>query len=207
VAAAQAAHPVRRPSVLERWKINTRVTNPPAWGHGMPHQNEPGNEELEREIRALRGVCRSVLLATVDSEGLPDASSAPCLVDAEGNIYIFVSGLARHTRNLSATGRVSAMFIEDEAEAANIFARRRLILTCTAVTIARDHPEWEAYLDSMTERLGRLVGTLRGLGDFQLFRLTPHSATYVRGFGQTFHFEGEGLKQVSLVRPERRSEK
>lgn len=55
----------------------------------------------------------------------------------------------------------------------------------------------------MAERLGKLVETLRGLADFQLFCLTPHRATYVRGFGQTFRFEGEGLKQMSLVRPER----
>jgi heme iron utilization protein len=67
--------------------------------------------------------------------------------------------------------------------------------------LARDHPEWEGHLDRFAGRFGKFVETLRGLADFQLFRLTPRSATYVRGFGQTFRFEGEGLMQMSRVRP------
>lgn len=149
--------------------------------------------ELQREIRAFRATRRSVLLATVDAQGQPDASYAPCLEDERGDIYVFVSGLARHTRHLMATGRVSVLFIEDEVAAANLFARRRLTLDCTATAMARDHPHWGAYLDALTERQGSLVGTLRGLADFQLFRLTPLSSTYVRGFGQAFRFEGGGF--------------
>ncbi len=169
----------------------------------MHHPITPEREKLEREMRAFRGTRRSVVLATADGEGLPDASYAPCLEDAQGNVYIFVSGLARHTQNLLAAGRVSVLFIEDEGETANVFARRRLTLDCTATPIPRDHPDWSGVLDGLAERLGKLVETLRGLADFQLFRLTARSATYVRGFGQTFRFEGEGLKQVSMVRPER----
>jgi hypothetical protein len=169
----------------------------------MHHPITPESLELQREIRDFRGTRRTVVLATADGQGLPDASYAPCLEDAEGNVYIFVSALARHTRNLLADARVSVLFIEDEAETANVFARRRLTLECSATPIAREHPDWAGVLDGMTERLGGLMGTLRSLADFQLFRLTPRSATYVRGFGQTFRFEGEGLKQVSRVGPDR----
>lgn len=163
----------------------------------------PESLKLQREIREFRGTRRTVVLATVDGHGLPDASYAPCLDDAEGNVYIFVSALARHTRNLLADARVSVLFIEDEGATAHVFARRRLTLECSATPIAREHPDWAGVLDGMTERLGELVGTLRHLADFQLFRLTPRCATYVRGFGQTFRFEGEGLKQVSRVGPDR----
>ncbi len=169
------------------------------------HSQATESEKLEREMRAFRGTLRSVVLATTNSEGLPDASYAPCLEDAAGHVYIFVSGLARHTQNLLTTARVSVLFIEDEGETANVFARRRLTLDCSAAPIPRDYPDWVGVLDGLAERQGKLVETLRGLADFQLFRLTPRSATYVRGLGQTFRFEGEGLKQVAGVKPERGS--
>ncbi len=169
----------------------------------MPPPASPETVELQREVRDFRATRRAVMLATTDGQGLPDASYAPCLDDAEGNVYIFVSALARHTRNLLADARVSVLFIEDEGEAGNVFARRRLTLECTAVPVARAHPDWVGIIDGMAGRLGEMVGTLRQLADFQLFRLMPHRATYVRGFGQTYRFEGEGLKQISRVRPDK----
>ena len=158
---------------------------------------------LEREIRAFRAARHSVVLATTDAEGRPDASYAPCMDDAQGAVYIFVSGLARHTQNLLALGRVSVLYLEDEGETDNVFARRRLTLDCRATPVSREHPDWSGILDALTERLGKMVVTLRRLADFQLFCLTPLSATYVRGFGQTYRFEGEGLQQVSRVRAEK----
>ena len=189
--------------ILERTGEWTCVVDPraPLAGIILHNQTKPDTEELEREMRALRCMLRSVVLATADGDGLPDASYAPCLEDAQGNVYIFVSGLARHTQNLLAAGRVSVLFIEDEGETVNVFARKRVTLDCMAMPIPRDHPDWNGVLDGMAERLGKLVETLRDLADFQLFCLTPRTATYVRGFGQTFRFEGEGLKRVSLVRP------
>ena len=169
----------------------------------MQPPNTSENLELQREIRDFRATRRSVSLATADGQGWPDASYAPCLEDAEGNVYILVSGLARHTQNLLTDARVSVLFIEDEGAAEHVFARRRLTLACSATPVAREHPDWNGVLDGMAERLGELVETLRQLADFRLFRLTPHSATYVRGFGQTYRFEGEGLQQVSRVRPDR----
>ena len=50
----------------------------------------PESSRMQREIRDFRGTRRSVVLATVDGQGLPDASYAPCLDDAQGNVYIFV---------------------------------------------------------------------------------------------------------------------
>ncbi len=167
----------------------------------MSPETAAESAKLQHEMSAFRATRLSVVLATTNSEGLPDASYAPCLEDAAGHVYIFVSGLARHTRNLLTTGRASVLFIEDEGDAANVFARRRLTLDCSAAPISRDHPDWAGLLDGLTERQGKMVETLRGLADFQLFRLTPRSATYVRGFGQTFRVEGEELKQVVRVQP------
>jgi heme iron utilization protein len=75
---------------------------------------------------------KSVVLGTCSAAGDPQASYAPCVTDAERNIYIFVSGLSAHTQNLADTGKASALFIEDEAQTPQIFARKRLSYSCTA---------------------------------------------------------------------------
>ena len=85
----------------------------------------PMNETLSSEIREFRLKFRSVLMATANEDGVPEASYAPYVIDDAGHYYIYVSELSRHTRNLTQTGRVSLLFIEDEQSAANIFAQTR----------------------------------------------------------------------------------
>ncbi len=157
----------------------------------------PGPEGLADEIRALRDRMRSVLLATVDAQGRPHASYAPCLNDENDRIYLYVSALAVHTRNLEHNPTASVLFIEDEATAANIFARRRLELDCRVQEIVRETPAWSRILDRMATRHGRIVATLRGLADFRLLALTPQGGSYVRGFGQAYRLQGPHLEQIT----------
>ncbi|MGB5305628.1 MAG: pyridoxamine 5'-phosphate oxidase family protein [Gammaproteobacteria bacterium] len=158
------------------------------------------DDMLRREIHAFRAGLRTVQLATVSRDGVPEASYAPYVVDASGNYYVFISGLARHTRDLQDTGQVSLLFIEAEGAARNLFARRRLTCSCTATCIARDDPDWEVQLARFTQQFGKFIDTLRGLSDFRLFRLTPVSGGYVRGMGQAFRFEGPGFDAIRHVR-------
>ena len=155
-------------------------------------------QALRSEIREFRAGLRSVMLATVDAGGIPEASYAPCVTDATGKHYVFVSGLARHTRNLEETGTASLLFIEDEQSTGNIFARRRLSYWCDAAPVPRPSREHEEILNSFREQFGKLVNTLEQLPDFRLFRLSPRSGRYVSGFGQAFRLEGE---RVEALRP------
>jgi hypothetical protein len=139
---------------------------------------------LRQEAREFQSAFRSVLMATVNQDGVPEASYAPYVMDDDGRYYVFVSALARHTRDFQETGHVSLQFIENEDSAQNLFARRRLTLLCDVSAIQRASPAYEELLEQFTQRFGRFVNTLRGLPDFQLFRLTPRSGLYVRGFGQ-----------------------
>ena len=152
-------------------------------------------EDIRREALAFREQLRSVVLATVGQDGQPEASYAPYVSD-EDNILVFVSALARHTQNLLAGRGASLLFIEDERSAGNPFARKRLVLACSATPVPREHPDWNVMLDRFAARFGKLIDTLRGLGDFSLIRLTPVSGTYVRGFGQAFRLEGTRLRPV-----------
>jgi heme oxygenase (biliverdin-IX-beta and delta-forming) len=153
----------------------------------MLSRNQLKSEDfLRHEAREFQSAFRSVLMATVNRDGVPEASYAPYVMDDDGSYYVFVSGLARHTRDFQESGHVSLQFIENEDSAQNLFARRRLTLLCDVSAIPRASPVHEEILEHFTQSFGRFVNTLRGLPDFQLFRLTPRSGLYVRGFGQAF---------------------
>lgn len=158
------------------------------------------DDMLRQEILEFRAGMRTLLMATVNQEGMPEASYAPYVTDDAGNYYVYISDLARHTRDLQETGQVSLLFIEDEGAARNLFARRRLTCMCTSTRIAREDPDWEIQLVQFTQQYGKLIDTLRGLSDFQLFRLSPVSGNYVRGLGQAFRFEGPGFDAIRHAR-------
>ena len=153
-------------------------------------------ETLQSEIREFRDGFRSVTLATVNADGVPEASYAPCVSNAAGNHYVFVSGLARHTRDLEETGTASLLFIEDEQATRNIFARRRLSYRCDATLVKRESHEYEVILHTFSEIFGKVMQTLQQLPDFHLFRLSPSTGRYVSGFGQAFELEGQRVVQL-----------
>jgi hypothetical protein len=150
----------------------------------------------ETDLDALRSRCRSLILATLDADGTPQASPAPFVRDARGRYCVFVSGLSPHTAHL-ATGRpVGILLVEDEADALQIFARRRLSHSCTVEEIGGGTADWDGYLTAFGERFGPVVDVLRSLPDFRLFRLTPETGRFVRGFGQAYRVVGGSLQAL-----------
>ena len=139
----------------------------------------------------------SLQLATVDRDGIPNASYAPFAVDSDKNFYVFVSGLSQHTPNLYHTGFASVMFIEDEKTAKQIFARERLTYHCKASLIERDALEWPAAEKVFEERFGQTFKHMKSLPDFRMFRLTPQKGLFVIGFGQAFSVSGKTLNELS----------
>ena len=151
----------------------------------MPVQPMP-DEHLHQEVREFQAGFRSVMMATVNKDGVPEASYAPYVADGSGRFYVLVSGLARHTGDFQDTGQVSLLFIENEEAARNPFARRRLTLHCDVAAVPRESPVHEQMLGEFSRNFGQFINTLRVLPDFRLFRLTPRGGLYVRGFGQAF---------------------
>jgi hypothetical protein len=152
----------------------------------MSAEAGPGLEDIFREAAAFRSGFSSLVMATADGDGHPHASYAVYVADASGALYIYISALATHTRNLMQRRFVSIMFIEDESQIANPFSRKRLTIECGAELIPRETSLWDEILARFAERHGGIVAVLKGLPDFQLFRLVPARAVYVRGFGQAF---------------------
>lgn len=152
-----------------------------------------------REMATLLEEQRSCVLGTASASGRPLSSYAPFWRDAEGAFYVFVSALAQHYGHLSKTERASVMVIEDEASSENLFARKRLTVDCACERLAREAADWSATLDAMEARLGATLGHLRGMADFDLFRLTPKSGRLVLGFGKAYRIAGKRLDDIGYI--------
>ena len=142
---------------------------------------------------------QTLQLATLDAQGEPAISYAPFVRDAAGNFYVFISGLASHTQDLLRHPQVAVMLIADEQDARQIFARTRATYTCFAEVVKRDADDYAPVLDAMQNRFGEVMGVLRGLADFVLFRLQPQSGRFVMGFGQAFTLTGAGLQTLEHI--------
>ena len=159
--------------------------------------------DIRAETQALIDSQRSLHLATRAPDGEPEASYAPFVCDEAGNFYIFVSQLSRHTRNLLAHASLSILLIEPEADASQLFARKRLSYHCVAEVVAREDAEWEARLAAFEARFGAVIDILRSLEDFVLFRLVPQHGSFVKGFGQAYTIDASKIEHVSADRIKR----
>lgn len=148
----------------------------------------------QQALQALRADVQSVMLSTLGEDGNPHIGYTPFVFDGR-DIIVFVSQLSLHTRDLLANGRVSAMLIDDEKSSSQIFARTRVSYLCKAIAVDRDDDAFAATLDLLESRQGKMIGVLRQLPDFVLFRLQPQSGQFVMGFGQAYRLGGDNLDE------------
>lgn len=144
----------------------------------------------------------SIIISTVNKQGIPHASYAPFIMDNNKNIYIYVSGLATHTQNIHNHPFVSVLFIEDEVKTKQIFARRRLNFNCTANLVERESEKWQQIVDKFQIRFGELISTLRSLPDFRIFQLTPKNGRFVIGFGAAYNISSDNINQLVQITKE-----
>lgn len=144
----------------------------------------------------------SLILATVSVEGVPNASYAPFVRDEAKHFYVYVSGLALHTRNLLAVPRASILLIEDESNCDRIFARTRLSFECTVTLLEWESPTWNEVVDRFASRFGETISMMRGLADFQVFQLTPEQGRFVMGFGKIYRIDSPDLDRLQPITPQ-----
>lgn len=155
--------------------------------------------ELNSELKSFRRSFESLLLATADVSGKPDASYAVYIEGDEACFYVYLSGLAAHAKNLIERPIASVLFIEDESRATQVFARKRLSFECSADMLERDSPEWNKIMVLFVEKHGGLMEMLLTLKDFQLFRLKPVKGRFIKGFGKAYEISGEHMEVLQPV--------
>ena len=155
-------------------------------------------QQLLTDCQELQQSFSTVLLSSIDQQGQPLISYAP-YIEFKGSFYIFVSTLSEHTNNMLNKAVASAMFIEDEHSAKNLYARKRAVLQVTVQQIDLDAEVAQAVFKQMREKLGNTIELLRTLSDFKLLQLKPEQGRFVVGFGKAYDWDVEAgtLKHVS----------
>lgn len=130
---------------------------------------------------------KSVVLSTLDEMGKPYTSYAPFGV-YQGNYYLIISNMAKHTQYLRKRPTAGLLWVEDESKAQSIFFRKRLYLE-TAVTMDIEDP---AVKKMMIDRLGDPVKSFL-LMDFTIVKCEAIQGQLVLGPGQAFDVKGTEL--------------
>ena len=119
------------------------------------NQSATPSANITAEYSTFLAKFSSLQLSTIGENGRPESSYAPFVVDQNNYYYIYVSALARHTGNLLNDGRAGIMLIEAEAEAENIFARKRVTFECDTEAVVRETEDWREImlLDRKSTRL------------------------------------------------------
>lgn len=150
--------------------------------------------------RQLRDVVKTTQIASQGGDNEPQASYAP-FVWHDDCVYLYLSELAQHTRNLRRNPAVGLMLIEDEGAARNPFARKRIYLQGRAQTVSRDEPLFVRVLEKFGDRFGAVMDVIAPLPDFHLFRVEPQSGQYIQGFGQAYRLCGARLDALEHIDP------
>lgn len=150
---------------------------------------------MEKLSELLAGY-QSVVLGTQGNNGYPFSSYAPFYYDGE-EVYIFISNIATHAKNIQAIPQASAFFIEDESKSDNIFARKRISLQCDVISISRDEETFTTVMENFKDKFdSSMVTMLMGMKDFNLYALKPIYGEATFGFGEAYHIGGEKMNEL-----------
>jgi hypothetical protein len=150
------------------------------------------------EVESFLENFQTLVMASLTPTGEPHASTAP-YVRIGSEFYILISTVAQHGRNLLCNSKVSLLFVEDESQCVQPFARKRVTLEAVVMEVVREE---ELFLH-LTERFKahfdpELVTSLTQMGDFHLFQLSPQSGSVVMGFGKAYRLD-ENLEVVTHI--------
>jgi putative heme iron utilization protein len=160
---------------------------------GAEMKTVPDLQQVLAESRQFPALFESLHLASCDAAGLPRPVMP--LPRACGRLLdLYQRAVGPHGQP-GRHGRCSVLFIESEAQAQHLFARRRLTLQCTAHEHERGSERFE-LMDGFEARFGPF-SMLRRLGDFHLYALHPHSGSYVAGFARAYTLQGEDLGEIA----------
>ena len=147
-------------------------------------------ETTNDHLHALIGQSKTLILATVSTQGQPNASYAPFAMDTDGHFFVYISDIALNAQNLLVNPKVSVMIVEDEHASKEIFARRRITLSCEVKELQEAQDIYTEKPQLLKQRHGDIVDSLSDYQDFHLFEFTPIKGRMVLGFGKAYELTG-----------------
>lgn len=154
------------------------------------------NADDARTLRSLLQQRPVGALGTLH-QGDPAVSMVPFVLPAGATrLFIHVSALAPHTRDMRAHPRVSLLVMAEPGPGVSPQALPRVALACDALFLAPDDAAHAAeHGSARAAYLARFpdAATTFELGDFTLVALQPVAARLVAGFGRAQALVGDGL--------------
>ncbi len=141
------------------------------------------------EVESFLETFQTLILASLTPAGEPHASTAP-YVRMDNDFYILISTVAQHGRNLLINPTLSLLFVEDESQCIQPFARKRVTIEAIASEILREDELYPRIIERFKAHFdGELVISLTQMGDFHLFKLAPQNGSVVMGFGKAYRLD------------------
>lgn len=115
--------------------------------------------------------------------------------DNFSELYILISQLAKHSKNIAVNNKISLMICQPETESDNPQTLARISITGAAHLIEKNTEE---YISAKNSYLTKNTSAVMyfSLGDFQLYKLEIDKGRYVAGFAKTFNLSKESLKTL-----------
>ena len=150
--------------------------------------------ETGRSLARLVRTERIAHLATLRS-GAPMASMTLYMPAADFvAFYVHVSRLAWHTQDLQHDARVALSIAETDDRRADPFTLMRVSIRGDAANIVNDAAEFAALKTAWLARFPAQAINFE-LADFSFWRILPHDARFVAGFGRIHNLSATELKE------------
>jgi putative heme iron utilization protein len=135
-------------------------------------------------------------IASINKDATAHSSYAP-FIEHEQKFYISLSAMSKHFHNLTNNPIISIMFIEDESNSANLFARNRVNFDVKVKMIERNSPIFNGAITLFYDKFGNHASIYENMQDFQLFELTPLKGRAVFGFGKAYDFKDGAFSTIA----------
>lgn len=150
--------------------------------------------DTARSLRRLLDTRPVGALGTLH-RGEPAVSMVPFVLPAAGTrLYIHVSMLAPHTRDMQEHPRMSLLVMAELSAGLSPQELPRVALQADALTLPRAGAGYDAARAIYLERFPD-AALMFELGDFSLVALQPVSARLVAGFGRASSLSGHPLAE------------
>ncbi len=160
----------------------------------MQAQSKLKKEVIGEARRLLKSTSYGVMSTiSIDVEGYPFGSHMPYCLDSSGNLLIYISTLAQHTKNLDANPKCSLTIIEPNPNHIQNSARLTYIGNAKRVTDEEFEEAYQQYV-----RYFPNAKRYRETHDFHIYRVEPVRIRYIGGFGKIFWIETDELFQQDI---------
>jgi hypothetical protein len=164
---------------------------------------EPDLSTVPKQFDRLIRSVRVGNLITMNERG-PFGSHVPFLLgDDWSRLYIHISGLALHTRNLKGDARVSLFVTEPDEPNKNPLALQRINLQGKAYVLTEQAPQYEEAKAAYQARFPQSK-PMFGFADFSLWELRMSFAHFVAGFGAAYYAFGDKPTEWVHQKPEKK---